>query len=91
MITIFKYPFDTAWKISIPMPVGAKILKLAMQGPTPCIWAQVDTDSPVTTHHFRIVGTGREIPPDELDNEYIDTYMEGPGVWHLFRIQGVRS
>lgn len=83
---IFKYVFDIGDYIKIAMPVGAKILHVAMQQGDPCLWALVNPDHSVETRQFRIFGTGHPIDePESL--VHIATFQQPPFVWHLFEVK----
>jgi hypothetical protein len=83
--TVFKYPFfggpgDT---IVLAMPDKAEIVRFAMQGRTPTIWAIVDPDESPVDRRFKVIGTGREIPGHA---RYLGTVDDGPFVWHGFEV-----
>jgi len=82
MKTIYKYEFEIQDYFSIEMPHGAKILKVDAQSLTPCIWAEVDTDSPRDFRQFQVYGTGHEIKDSDLI--YIGTFQMASCVWHLY-------
>ena len=69
----------------IKMPKDHFTLCVRKQGDHFRIWAIVDPDSPEVDIGFYSAGTGKELPDDSL--RYIDTYMDGVFVWHLFEIQ----
>ena len=86
MKTIYKYPFphgmDTA---AIEMHRGAVVRRVAMQGDALCIWAEVDSADLKSVRHFRIVGTGHEIPEN---GHYLGSCDDDPLVWHVIEIVG---
>ena len=86
MITIHKYPVSTGL-FEVEMPEGAEVLTVQMQGNSPCIWARVDSEAPVTKYHFQIVGTGQPTPSIG-EAAYIDTFqmLGGQLIWHLFEV-----
>jgi DNA-directed RNA polymerase subunit RPC12/RpoP len=85
---IFKYPLTIDDEIEISMPEGSEILAVHTQAnylmQTPCIWAIVDTDAPLTTRRLCIRGTGHAFKGNEgkyigtcqIDSEFL--------VFHLF-------
>jgi len=91
MITIFKYTLD-AGNVELDFPVGAKILTVAGQNDTPCIWAEVDTEAPTEKVIFEVYGTGHEIKRGMgIDREHIGTVLlcGGSLVWHVYRWCGI--
>ncbi len=86
VMTIYKFPFKIADRITIMLEDNARILHVEMQGETPCLWALVDGDAPASPWHFRIIGTGHPIRHEEgAGLEYVATFQQPPFVWHLFR------
>jgi DNA-directed RNA polymerase subunit RPC12/RpoP len=85
---IYKYPLPIDDEIEISMPEGSEILAVHTQvnylKETPCIWAIVDTDAPLTTRRLCIRGTGRTFRGNE--GKYIGTFQfdNGALVFHLF-------
>lgn len=82
MTKIYKYPFPLEREFLLMLPVGAVILKAEMQGKQPCIWAMVNPEAYLASRRFHIFGTGWEIDASGLT--YINTFQQGPFVWHLF-------
>jgi len=80
---IFKYEVDHE---KILVPYKSRILK-AGRDPTGklCIWILIDETSecnvPLRTI---VVGTGHDVPDGYT---YVDTYNEGPFVWHIFVLE----
>ncbi len=56
----------------IEMPYKHRILTAREQGDDICVWAEVDTTSPMIARRFRVVGTGHDAPGDAT---YIGTAM----------------
>ncbi len=83
----------TIWKFCIPignvttikMPAGAKVLHVAAQRNTPCLWALVDPSAPLEPRHFRLTGTGHPIR-DLGEAEHRGTFLMAGDrlVLHLF-------
>ena len=65
------------------MPKNSKLLSVAMQGSSLCLWALVDTDYPMGTAQVRIFGTGWE-NSDVGSLEFLGTVLDGIYVWHVF-------
>ena len=86
--TVWKYPLQGKTSQEVEMPWGARILKLAVIGTTPCLWVLVDPRAPSKKiHEFCMYQTGEEIPdPEQL--EYIGTIAaeqdDKPMVIHCF-------
>lgn len=81
MKTIYKYRFNE----TLELPCGAEFLKVATQSEAGliCLWFLVDVDQPKEHREFRIHGTGHLVDDNE---RYLDTFFEGPYVWHLFEV-----
>lgn len=86
--TIWKFPFKTADKIDLEMPVAAKVLSVQVQRGQTCIWALVDPTMSLKTRSFRIFGTGH--PIDSLLGAHVGTYQLAGGdlVFHMFEVGG---
>ncbi len=80
------FAFHRVWKFSCDretkMPAGARIVRVALQGGLPFVWAIVDPKAKPEPRRLLIRGTGHEVGEDGA--EYIGTYDDGPFVWHLF-------
>ena len=86
MITIYKYKLELTEYQEISLPKNSEILHFNFQNQIPYIWAVVDTKKPMELVKFVIRGTGHPIlTPETLD--YCGTALDGPFVWHLFRIK----
>jgi DNA-directed RNA polymerase subunit RPC12/RpoP len=92
---IFKYPLTIDDEIEISMPEGSNILTVQTQAvkpipgidyltETPCIWAIVDPDAPLTTRRLCIRGTGHAFKGNE--GKYIGTFQTDNValVFHVF-------
>jgi DNA-directed RNA polymerase subunit RPC12/RpoP len=81
---IFKYPLPIDDEIEISMPEDSEILTVQTQKGTPCIWAIVDTDAPLTTRRLCLRGTGHAFKGNE--GKYIGTFQldNGALIFHLF-------
>lgn len=82
MNKIFKYKLTGSVTI-IEMPQEATILTAQYQFGELCLWAIVNTASPVENKCFEIFGTGE---PLDLPAEapYIGTVQRDGLVWHVF-------
>jgi hypothetical protein len=81
MKTIYKYILTG--RGGIQMPKGADIIQCNMQGLHHCIWAIIDTNAPLETRTFEIVGTGWEL---DSNMKYIGTCFDKDFVWHIMEI-----
>jgi len=83
MSVIHKYVIG-AKKCALLMPCGARILAVHEQHNTVCLWAQVDPEADKEFRHFRVYGTGHEIPDAALT--YLGTVFIDGGhlVWHVY-------
>lgn len=69
----------------IELPVGAKVVCVAMQRNEPCLWALVSAPGTVTeSREFKVVGTGSSNIDDT--DLYVGTIFDGPFVWHIFEV-----
>lgn len=85
MKAIWKWTLAPAAKQTIPMPQGAQILSVQMQGKKPQLWALVDPDRPVEGRTIIYYGTGfREVPDDP--GHYLGTVQlaDSALVLHIF-------
>jgi hypothetical protein len=92
MKTIYKYPIEVTDTQFIEMPEGAKILTVKNQLDVgPCLWAEVETDNPVSFRRIEIYGTGNPMHVQESASEsiYIGTFMQRQDrlVWHVYEIK----
>lgn len=81
MKTIYKYQLPAVGALKLPL--GAQILTVQLQNGSPTLWALVKPDNTLVNRTISIVGTGWDI---ESNVKYINTYMDGPFVWHAFEI-----
>lgn len=82
---IWKYPLKINDTNTIDMPEGARILCVQIQNGGPCLWALVDTQSPIKVPRvIETFGTGH--PMNDSLREYIGTYQlhDGALVFHVF-------
>jgi len=93
--TIWKYTVPAIHRSGhscLPMPRGAKVLSVQVQGTAPVLWAMVDPDAPKEERFFQIVGTGWDFDPTGFD--FVGTFQcDGGGlVFHLFeRVQTTKA
>lgn len=87
MNTIYKYDLIIAERQTILMPEGAKVLHLAMQYHTPCLWATVDPSKMMQMRTILMVGTGNWYEVKE-DMQHLGTIVDERSgyVWHFFEL-----
>ena len=88
-LKVFKYPVDVDDFLTVPMPLGAELLTVQMQGPhgdTPCVWAIVDPAAPMVVRRFAWRGTGHDLGIACSLGNYVGTVQAHGGrlVFHLF-------
>jgi hypothetical protein len=66
--------------VDVKMPRGAHPYFVGLQGAGLFVWAMVDTEAPLETVRFAVVGTGREWPEGFHG---IGAVIDGPYVWHV--------
>lgn len=81
MKRIYKYPLTVTDNQTVPMPKGAEILTVQVQGGTPCLWAMVDLREPEEDRRILTYGTGHIV---DLEGRYIGTYQMSALVFHVF-------
>ena len=92
MNTIYKYPlkFESQdLKVSLLLPVDAKILSFQIQDNDFVLWAMFNEDKEVfkKERFFLMVGTGWAINYEWDELNFIDTVQSPDNtVWHLFEI-----
>lgn len=74
--------FDENGQFTILSPRIEKVLSIAFQGNQLTVWVLVDLDGPTTETKLQIIPTGGEIEA----GTFIQTFFEGPFVWHLFQV-----
>jgi len=75
MKIIYKYRLNN----TIMMPAGARILSVQVQATRICLWAELDTDSPLEERKFAVFGTG-----DTPEGKHLATIQDGALVWHIY-------
>lgn len=85
MKRVYKYQLEVTDLQVQELREGYKILHVASQHDTLCIWVEVDTQAPPEMVRFLIVGTGHAFPPAG-EFEYVGTalMLNGNLVWHLY-------
>lgn len=81
--TIWKFPLTLVnGPQLIQMPMDAVVRRVAMQGDSPCVWAEVDPESDRLTREFVVVGTGHRLPQGLF--RYVGSCDHGVFVWHVY-------
>lgn len=89
MKRIWKYEVPVTDRPSLQLSLGAKLLHFGVdQYGDVTLWILIDDEQAVEERNFRIYGTGRPIPEEDLQSlGYIGTAMTPAGlVWHLFEV-----
>lgn len=84
---IWKHPLALRELNRIRMPKGARILTVAEQNGTGCLWEihDVSQSNEMVERVFQIVGTGHSF--DSAPMMYVGTYQtSGNFVWHVFEV-----
>ena len=85
MRTIWKFPFEIKSPVEISMPEFSRILQhVEVQDSQPYLWAIVDTEQPVVSVYFHLMGAGHALPNSLSKQSHIATFQSGRDVWHLF-------
>ena len=66
MITVYKYEMKVDDSFELDAPESFRPLHLARQGQKICLWAEVDTCTPIVKRRFFCLGTGFPIDPEDL-------------------------
>jgi len=84
-VTIWKYPLEIADEQVVPMPIGAQLLAVQVQGERPFLWALVNPNLPKAQRFLATFGTGHHVPPND-HLTYVATYQvhQGSLVFHVF-------
>lgn len=84
MKVIHKFSLQQEPLQGIWVPKDATILTVQVQRNIPCLWVLLDPNENKVIRKIEIVGTGRELPKNEL--KYIGTFQlyEGALVFHVF-------
>lgn len=83
--SVWKFPIVIDAHQVVTMPRFAKILYVAYQGPTLCIWALVDPDALPVKRRILVAGTGHA--RDDLAHaDYVGTILlnQDSLVFHIF-------
>jgi hypothetical protein len=94
VLTVHKFKLDLYGNDRVEIPEGAKVIHAGMQGKDICIWAIVDTESPMEKRWFWIAGTGHPLPRAKNGKvEHIRTIQDvrpdREYVWHIFELEEV--
>lgn len=82
-LRIYKYPIGITGFQEVAMPKAARILSVANQNGTLCLWALCDAaQKEYVARQIEIIGTGN--PMSLNSREFIGTVIVVPFVWHVF-------
>jgi hypothetical protein len=80
---IWKFDIPIQDVVVLPMPVGAEVLSVGMQGAgSLCLWAIVQPMAPSQERVFYVCGTGNSLSGGE--GRFIGTVQTDYFVWHVF-------
>jgi len=68
--------------ITIKMP-PPYVVKVGVQGPKICLWAEVNPEEAESEYHYKFVPTGAKITSNM---RHVETFFDGPFVWHLYKL-----
>ena len=88
---VWKYPLPIADWCEHSVPVGAKVLHIAAQDDVPCVWMEVEPETPHSeTKRFRTYGTGHRM--DNVAQTYLGTYLlvNDAMVFHVYEQKAER-
>lgn len=83
MRTIYKYPIPAVREFELKLPVSAKVVHVATQHGTACMWVEQDTCEGEDLRLFWVYGTGHTM---STQGRYVGTFFidDGAGVFHLY-------
>lgn len=81
----------TVWKFPVGLepsmvPLGHRVVHVAMQGADLCVWAEVEDDPqrPMVAVQWRVIGTGHPVP---AVGEHVGSCLDGAFVWHVYEVR----
>lgn len=81
--TIFKYPIGIEDIQTVRVRANPKVIHVGMDpGGQLCIWAEVDRDSPETSHVVHVYGTGH--PLRDNRGNHLGSVLDDQFVWHVY-------
>jgi len=80
---IWKYQPDFGAVMEIETREGAQLLSVQTQWDKITFWFLVDTEMPLVTRTFEVIGTGHEMYHPE-NYSHVATVQQEPFVWHIF-------
>lgn len=90
---VFKYPLDlrkaleNGLRVTVPMPLGAKVIHVALQHGQITMWAQVTLGNVMRDRVYAIVGTGHgEVPANSVHVGTVQMLSDNGDeyVWHIY-------
>lgn len=95
MKAIYKYSLKSGQAgayVRVEMPEHAIVYAVREQRGEVCMWAEVDTERPLTVRLFQVFATGQEIPENMgIYSAYVGTcfFDDGNFVFHVYEYLGV--
>jgi len=84
---VYKYDMPVSSDVTIEMPAGAQILRVAHFNGQSSVWALVDLKNDMQSYHFMVVGTGMVVNDERFrGSKYIGSIIDGPFIWHVFSV-----
>lgn len=86
MQVVYRHPLpDISKPLIVPCTSGAKVVLVGLQNTKLNVWIADDRhpDANRINRVFAIFGTGDPIP---YGSEHCGSFMNGPFVWHLFKL-----
>jgi hypothetical protein len=83
---VHKYPLQIGAITSFEVPSRNYITAVGMSGGVPCIWMEVDLDTPGEIQSFEVLGTGWPIPNGDPMPVHVGTLFQGQFVWHVYQV-----
>lgn len=84
METIHKFVLEVMDEQKVTMPQRHTTIHVGEQQGALCVWAIVDTESPMVDVTFRVVGTGHPLPQGHDSCLLGTVVMSNSFVWHVF-------
>jgi hypothetical protein len=81
MRTVWKFPLEITDQQVIEVHGIPRVVLVAIQNGTPCIWMEMDTDERKVPMRLYIVGTGHSVPPF---TQHVVSFLDGRFVWHIY-------
>jgi len=92
MMTIWKFPLKGMHLQTIDMPKGAKIISVAVQRTTICLWVEVNpNEDALCARNIEIISTGQIVKDHAIERHFLGTILidQDNYIFHVYeRIGG---